>query len=104
MWCGRNSSRWRKAQSSRHRGCSREKSREEVMRTKLIMALAASLIGTPALAVDWKFYPHQPRALFATSRGAKMLREEIDKSTNGELKTRLHLSGALQIAPNTNPP
>jgi TRAP-type C4-dicarboxylate transport system substrate-binding protein len=53
-----------------------------------------------ARAVDWNFYHHQSAPLFATSRGAKMLSEEIEKSTNGELKARLHLSGTLQIAPN----
>src|SRR3954465_9671265 len=74
------------------------------MKAKLIMALAASLAATPALAVDWNFYHHQSAPLFATSRGAKMLSEEIDKSTNGELKTRLHLSGTLQIAPNNITP
>ena len=60
------------------------------MNLKLIAALAASLLATPALAVDWNFYHHQSAPLFATSRGAKMLSEEIDKSTNGELKARLH--------------
>ena len=74
------------------------------MRTKLIMALAASLIATPALAVDWNFYHHQSAPLFATSRGAKMLSEQIEKDTNGELKARLHLSGTLQIAPNNITP
>src|SRR3954465_13355843 len=74
------------------------------MKTKIV-ALAASLaFATPALAVDWNFYHHQSAPLFATSRGAKMLSEEIDKSTNGELKTRLHLSGTLQIAPNNITP
>ena len=33
-----------------------------------------------------------------------MLSEEIEKATNGELKTRLHLSGTLQIAPNNITP
>ncbi len=71
------------------------------MRGKIITALAASLaLATPALAVDWNFYHHQSAPLFATSRGAKMLSEEIEKTTNGELKARLHLSGTLQIAPN----
>ena len=71
------------------------------MRRKIITALAVSLaLATPALAVDWNFYHHQSAPLFATSRGAKMLSEEIEKSTNGELKARLHLSGTLQIAPN----
>ena len=71
------------------------------MKAKLIAVLAASLAcSTPALAVEWNFYHHQSAPLFATSRGAKMLSEEIEKSTNGELKARLHLSGTLQIAPN----
>ncbi len=33
-----------------------------------------------------------------------MLSEEIEKSTNGEVKARLHLSGTLQIAPNNITP
>jgi TRAP-type C4-dicarboxylate transport system substrate-binding protein len=72
------------------------------MRTsRIALALAASLtFATPALAVDWNFYHHQSAPLFATSRGAKMLSEQIEKDTNGELKARVHLSGTLQIAPN----
>ena len=42
---------------------------------------------------------HQSAPNFATSRGAKMLTEEIEKATNGELKMQLHLSGTLQISP-----
>jgi TRAP-type C4-dicarboxylate transport system substrate-binding protein len=64
-------------------------------------ALGASLaFATPAIAVDWNFYHHQSAPLFATSRGAKLITEELEKATNGELKARLHLSGTLQIAPN----
>ena len=70
-------------------------------KSRIALAIAASLaLSAPALAVDWNFYHHQSAPLFATSRGAKMLIEEIEKSTNGELKARLHLSGTLQIAPN----
>jgi len=50
-------------------------------------------------AETWKFYMHQSAPNFATSRGARMLTEEIDKATNGELKMQLHLSGTLQISP-----
>ena len=71
------------------------------MTSRIGLALAVSLaFVTPALAVDWNFYHHQSAPLFATSRGAKQLSEQIDKDTNGELKARLHLSGTLQIAPN----
>jgi TRAP-type C4-dicarboxylate transport system substrate-binding protein len=71
------------------------------MKIKFALALGASLAFiTPALAVDWNFYHHQSAPLFATSRGAKQLSEQIEKDTNGELKARLHLSGTLQIAPN----
>ena len=64
-------------------------------------ALGASLaFATPALAVEWNFYHHQSAPLFATSRGAKLITEELEKATNGEVKARLHLSGTLQIAPN----
>src|SRR5437588_598586 len=75
------------------------------MKLKIIAALATLLApATPALAVHWNFYHHQSAPLFATSRGAKMLSEEIEKTTNGELKARLHLSGTLQIAPNNITP
>src|SRR5262249_15460507 len=104
MSCGQSSRRWRRAQSSRHRGCSKKNYGRKVMRMKIIAALAASLLATPALAVDWNFYHHQSAPLFATSRGAKMLSEQIEKDTNGELKARLHLSGTLQIAPNNITP
>ena len=40
---------------------------------------------------------HQSAPNFATSRGAKLFTEEIEKATNGELKVRLHLAGTLQI-------
>ena len=60
--------------------------------------------GGRAPAADWNFYMHQSAPKFATSRGAKMLTEEIEKATNGELKARLHLSGTLQIAPNNITP
>src|SRR5262249_1944840 len=104
MSCGQSSRRWRRAQSSRHRGCSKKNYGRKVMNLKLIAALAASLTATPALAVDWNFYHHQSAPLSAPSRGAKMLSEQIDKDTNGELKARLHLSGTLQIAPNNITP
>src|SRR3954470_17099213 len=70
------------------------------MKMKFVAALTLCLLSTPALAVDWKFYHHQSAPLFATSRGAKQLSEQIEKDTNGELKAGLNLSGTLQIAPN----
>jgi TRAP-type transport system periplasmic protein len=53
--------------------------------------------GYAAAAEDWNFYMHQSAPNFATSRGAKLFTEEIEKATNGELKVRLHLAGTLQI-------
>ena len=70
--------------------------------TAAAAALCASLalFSTGAAAAEtWKFYMHQSAPNFATSRGAKLLTEEIEKATNGELKMQLHLSGTLQIAP-----
>jgi TRAP-type transport system periplasmic protein len=65
--------------------------------TAFILLLGA---GGPARAAEqWNFYMHQSAPNFATSRGAKLLTEEIDKATAGELKVRLHLSGTLQISP-----
>src|SRR5262245_39966383 len=64
------------------------------------LSTAAALISTAASATEtWKFYMHQSAPNFATSRGARMLTEEIDKATSGELKMQLHLSGTLQISP-----
>jgi TRAP-type transport system periplasmic protein len=69
----------------------------------LAAALCASLVllnaGPAAAAETWKFYMHQSAPNFATSRGAKLLTEQIDKETSGELKMQLHLSGTLQINP-----
>src|SRR5215218_9180906 len=55
------------------------------------------LLGPASAAETWKFYMHQSAPNFATSRGAKLLTEEIEKATNGELKMQLHLAGTLQI-------
>jgi len=63
----------------------------------IMLVLAA---GWPARAAEqWNFYMHQSAPNFATSRGARMFTEEIEKATAGELKVRLHLSGTLQISP-----
>jgi TRAP-type transport system periplasmic protein len=66
-----------------------------------VMAMVALLAAVePSRAAEqWNFYMHQSAPNFATSRGAKMFTEEIEKATNGELKVRLHLSGTLQISP-----
>ena len=53
--------------------------------------------GQAPAAEEWNFYMHQSAPNFATSRGAKLFTEEIEKATNGELKVRLHLAGTLQI-------
>ena len=72
------------------------------------MAVAAALcfsfyllvpFGDQARATEeWNFYMHQSAPNFATSRGAKLFTEEVEKTTNGELKVRLHLAGTLQIS------
>ena len=58
--------------------------------------MIAMSLGT-ASAEEWNFYMHQSAPNFATSRGAKLFTEDIEKATNGELKVRLHLAGTLQI-------
>src|SRR5437868_5595522 len=66
----------------------------------IALAAAFSLDAQGVSAAEvWKFYMHQSAPNFATSRGAKMLTEEIEKATGGELKMQLHLSGTLQINP-----
>jgi TRAP-type transport system periplasmic protein len=67
------------------------------------MAVAAAALalfgwhGTASAAEQWNFYMHQSAPNFATSRGAKLFTEQVEKATNGELKIRLHLAGTLQI-------
>lgn len=56
------------------------------------------LPGGQAPAEEWNFYMHQSAPNFATSRGAKLFTEEIEKATGGALKVRLHLAGTLQIS------
>jgi TRAP-type C4-dicarboxylate transport system substrate-binding protein len=66
-----------------------------------ILCLSAGLVllaDGQAPAAEWNFYMHQSAPNFATSRGAKMFTEQIEKATNGELKARLHLAGTLQIS------
>jgi TRAP-type C4-dicarboxylate transport system substrate-binding protein len=65
----------------------------------LCLALGVVLLsgGHAPAAESWNFYMHQSAPNFATSRGAKLFTEEIEKATNGELKVRLHLAGTLQI-------
>jgi len=66
--------------------------------TTTLAVSALLLIGGRANAAEqWNFYMHQSAPNFATSRGAKLFTEEIEKATNGEHKVRLHLSGTLQI-------
>src|SRR5215467_2728120 len=60
------------------------------------LVMIALSLGT-ASAEEWNFYMHQSAPNFATSRGAKLFTEDIEKATNGELKVRLHLAGTLQI-------
>src|SRR5262245_65119928 len=70
------------------------------------MVFAAAFGAALLLAADsrasaaeaWNFYMHQSAPNFATSRGAKMFTEEIEKATNGALTARLHLAGTLQIS------
>jgi TRAP-type C4-dicarboxylate transport system substrate-binding protein len=63
----------------------------------LLLGLIFLSSGQASAADDWNFYMHQSAPNFATSRGAKLFTEEIEKATNGELKVRLHLAGTLQI-------
>lgn len=63
-----------------------------------LVVLSAVLLPVDAVpAEEWNFYMHQSAPNFATSRGAKMFTEEIEKATSGELKVHLHLAGTLQI-------
>ncbi|HZP78455.1 MAG TPA: TRAP transporter substrate-binding protein DctP [Pseudolabrys sp.] len=62
----------------------------------VLLPLSVALTGQ-ASAEEWNFYMHQSAPNFATSRGAKLFTEEIEKATNGALKVRLHLAGTLQI-------
>ena len=70
-----------------------------VVARPVVVAATIALFGHgPAFAVEqWNFYMHQSAPNFATSRGAKLFTEEVEKATKGELKIRLHLAGTLQI-------
>jgi TRAP-type C4-dicarboxylate transport system substrate-binding protein len=76
--------------------------RSVVIKMVFATAFGAALLlaaGGPTRAAEqWNFYMHQSAPNFATSRGAKLFTEEIEKATGGELKVRLHLSGTLQIS------
>jgi TRAP-type transport system periplasmic protein len=63
-----------------------------------IAIVIAAPFGSGARAEQWNFYMHQSAPQFATSRGAKLLTEEIERTTDGALKVRLHLAGTLQIS------
>jgi len=63
----------------------------------ILIALTILFAVQPVFAEEWNFYMHQSAPNFATSRGAKLFTEEIEKATNGDLKVRLHLAGTLQI-------
>ena len=56
------------------------------MKIKIATALVAVLFGTPAFAVEWNFYHHQSAPLFATSRGAKLITEELEKALREGMK------------------
>jgi TRAP-type C4-dicarboxylate transport system substrate-binding protein len=72
------------------------RARASVTVAAIVLLLGA---GAPVRAAEqWNFYMHQSAPNFATSRGAKLFTEEIEKATAGELKVRLHLSGTLQIS------
>ena len=126
-WCGRNSNRWRRCAArvlaavldgvklrpaACRRGSQKKQPWWEECECSISCNTARAIAAARALRLrcphepggiggrDLEFLHHQSAPLFATSRGAKMLTEEIEKATNGELKMRLHLSGTLQIAPN----
>jgi TRAP-type transport system periplasmic protein len=93
-----------------HHARSAENKREEIVVIRLAWKTATFSAGASAIlllaqaapadaAEQWNFYMHQSAPNFATSRGAKLFTEEIEKATNGELKVRLHLAGTLQINP-----
>ena len=64
----------------------------------LFALLSAALCFDTAAAEEWNFYMHQSAPNFATSRGAQLFTEQIEKATNGDLKVKLHLAGTLQIS------
>src|SRR5215475_846451 len=58
-----------------------------VLVASVVLCACVALLGQAASTAEtWKFYMHQSAPNFATSRGAKMLTEEIEKATSGELK------------------
>ena len=63
-----------------------------------VAALITAGLTSAATAVEWNLYHHISAPQFVTSRGAKLLAEEIESQTGGEVKVRLHLAGTLQIS------
>jgi TRAP-type C4-dicarboxylate transport system substrate-binding protein len=63
----------------------------------VLAALLAAGTGRVQAAELWNYYIHQSAPQFATSRGAQMLADEVQKLSGGEFKVRRHLAGTLQI-------
>jgi len=71
--------------------------RTAAVQCTLLLMLIFLSCGRAGAAEEWNFYMHQSAPNFATSRGAKLFTEEIERATNGALRIRLHLAGTLQI-------
>ena len=59
--------------------------RSSVAALCLALGLMPVSSGQAPAAEDWNFYMHQSAPNFATSRGAKLFTEEIEKATIGLL-------------------
>lgn len=67
------------------------------LKAKLLTGLAATLISVSVSAQTWTAYTFGPADTLANVQGLKRILDDIEKSTNGELKFRLRLAGALPI-------
>jgi len=66
-------------------------------RIKSLFAVAALAASTAVPAATWTTYTFGPAESLGNVQGLKRILDDIEKSTNGEVKFRLRLAGSLPI-------
>jgi TRAP-type C4-dicarboxylate transport system substrate-binding protein len=64
---------------------------------KLLVGIATTMIGFSASAATWTVYTFGPAETLGNVQGLKRILEDVEKSTDGEMKFRLRLAGSLPI-------
>jgi len=67
------------------------------IKTKLLIGVSAAMISLSASAATWTVYTFGPAETLGNVQGLKRILEDVEKSTDGEIKFRLRLAGALPI-------